>query len=165
LGNAWIVHEVKMVPNADKEIEAVLTFTPATQALVDERFKANLDGLNPVQDSTAKITLTEYRANYLKYSSVAATEQLAVFSEIYYDKGWQATIDGQPAPHFRADYILRAMRIPAGNHTVEFKFHPKSYFLGEKVSLACSLLLVLMIVGTGVWEWKKRDKGQGTSGV
>jgi hypothetical protein len=162
LGNAWFVNEIKTVPNADAEMNAVLSFNPAGQAVVDERFTSALGGLKLTPDSTAKISLTEYRANYLKYVSSAATEQLAVFSEVYYDKGWQAYIDGAPAPHFRVDYILRAMRIPAGNHTVEFKFHPKSYFMGEKVSLACSLLMVLMVIGMGVWEWKKRDKGQGT---
>jgi len=98
----------------------------------------------------------KYRANYLKYSSSASTDQLAVFSEVYYDKGWQATIDGQPAPHFRANYLLRAMRIPSGNHTIEFKFHPQSYFVGEKVSLASSLLLILLVIGTGWFEWRKK---------
>jgi hypothetical protein len=155
LGNAWFVSEIKIVPNADMEMAAISAFNPANQAIVDKRFSNLLDGLKPAFDSTATISLTEYRANYLKYSSSASTEQLAVFSEIYYDKGWQAYIDGQPVPHFRADYLLRAMRVPAGSHTIEFKFHPKSYFLGEKVSLACSLLLVLMVLGTGYWELKK----------
>jgi hypothetical protein len=155
LGNAWFIKDIKTVANADEEIAAISSFSPSNLAVVDKRFSPLIEGFSPVYDSTAKISLTEYRANYLKYASTSAIEQMAVFSEIYYDKGWQAYIDGQPAPHFRADYILRAMRIPAGNHTVEFKFHPKSYFVGEKISLACSLLLVLMILGTGVWEWKK----------
>jgi hypothetical protein len=165
LGNAWFVHELKMVANADEEMAAIIAFNPSNQAVVDKRFNTMLEGLKLSADSTAHISLTEYRANYLKYSSSSSTEQLAVFSEVYYDKGWQAYIDNQPVSHFRADYILRALRVPAGNHTIEFKFHPKSYFLGEKVSLACSLLLVLMVIGTGVWEWKKgtRDEGRGTS--
>jgi hypothetical protein len=148
LGNAWFVHEVKMVANADEEM--------AYEAVVDKRFISSLEGLKLSYDSTAHISLTEYRANYLKYSSSASADQLAVFSEIYYDKGWQAYIDGHPVPHFRTNYILRAMRVPSGNHTIEFKFHPRSYFMGEKVSMACSLLLILMVLGTGFWEWKKR---------
>ncbi len=156
LGNAWFINEVKMVPNADQEIAAITTFNPRLQAVVDERFSNDLSGFKAVQDSTAKIVLTEYRANYLKYTSKASSEQVAVFSEIYYDKGWQAYIDGKTVPHFRADYVLRAMRIPAGTHTIEFKFHPKSYFMGEKVSLACSLLLVLMVIGTGYIEFRKK---------
>lgn len=156
LGNAWFVNELKMVSNADEEISAVSDFNPANEAVVDVRFNHLIEGLKLTTDSAANISLSEYRANYLKYTSTASVEQLAVFSEIYYDKGWQAYIDGQEAPHFRANYILRSMRIPAGNHTIEFKFHPKSYFLGEKVSLACSLLLILMLLGTGYREWKKK---------
>jgi hypothetical protein len=162
LGNAWFVKQIRTVSNADEEIAAVTNFNPASEAIVDVRFSKDFEGLSLTPDSTAKIALTEYRANYLKYQATLAKEQLAVFSEIFYDKGWQAYVDNQPVPHFRADYVLRAMRIPAGNHTIEFKFHPKSYFMGEKVSLACSLLLVLMVIGTGYFEWKKRDKGQGT---
>ena len=162
-GNAWFVRNIKMVANADEEIAAVSTFDPGTEAIIDQRFKDNLEGFRPAADSTATIKLTEYRANYLKYVSSASTEQLAVFSEIYYDKGWQASIDGKPAPHFRADYILRSMRIPSGNHTIEFKFHPSSYFFGEKVSLASSLLLILLALGTGWKEWKKSKQETETS--
>jgi hypothetical protein len=161
-GNAWFVQKITMVNNADEEIAAISNFNPAEVAIVDTRFTDALQGFTAVPDSTASIDLMEYRANYLKFSSKAATEQLAVFSEIYYDKGWQAYIDEKPVEHFRADYILRSMRIPAGNHIIEFKFHPRSYFMGEKISLASSLLLLLLIVGTGFWEYKKgtRDKGQ-----
>lgn len=155
LGNAWFVQDILTVPNADAEISAISSFNPSKQAVVDERFMEHLDGFHATADTSANILLTEYKANYLKYAATTAAEQLAVFSEIFYDKGWQAYIDGDPVPHFRVNYILRAMRIPAGNHTVEFKFHPKSYFVGEKVSLASSLLLLLTILGAGFREWKK----------
>ncbi len=155
LGNAWFVKEFVTVPDADAEIAAIATFKPSEQAVVDERFSALLKDFKPAFDSTAKISLTEYRANYLKYSSTSQTDQLAVFSEIYYDKGWEAFVDGKSAPHFRADYLLRAMVIPAGSHTIEFRFHPKSYFIGEKISLASSILLVLLLAGMGYREWKK----------
>jgi hypothetical protein len=162
LGNAWFVQKVITVPNADDEIAAITTFKPASEAIVDQRFSGNLAGLKIVPDSTAKISLTEYRANYLKYTSNASSEQLAVFSEIYYDKGWRAFVDGKEVPHFRADYILRAMRVPAGSHTIEFKFHPNSYFMGEKISFASSLILILLALGAGWMEWKKAtaDKGK-----
>jgi hypothetical protein len=159
-GNAWFVDDVKIVQNADEEIAAIETFDPAKEAVIDQRFRENLESFDPVKDSSARISLTEYRANYLKYASSASGDQLAVFSEIYYDKGWQAYVDNNPAPHFRANYILRAMKIPAGNHVIEFKFHPKSYFVGEKVSLASSLLLILLAIGTGYREWKKSMKGK-----
>ncbi len=160
LGNAWFVNEIIPVTNADEEINAFGNIDPANEAVVDTRFNSYIEGFNPVPDSSARITLTEYRANYLKYSSTAKSEQFAVFSEVFYDKGWQAYIDGTPAPHIRADYLLRAMKIPEGSHTVEFKFHPKSYYLGEKVSLASSLLMLLLAAGVFYMEWKKK-KGSG----
>jgi hypothetical protein len=158
LGNAWFVKSYKIVPNADTEIAAVSeSFNPGKEAIIDTRFIGNLAGLKLTPDSSASISLNEYRANYLKYTFVSSSEQLAVFSEVYYDKGWQAYIDGKEAPHFRADYLLRAMRVPAGKHTIEFRFHPNSYFLGEKVSMASSLLLLLLACGTGWYEWRKKN--------
>jgi hypothetical protein len=88
LGNAWFVNEIRMVSNADEEIAAVAAFNPAREVIVDNRFSKSVDGLKLSADSTARIALAEYRANYLKYNSSAISEQLAVFSEIYYDKGW-----------------------------------------------------------------------------
>ena len=155
-GNAWFVDSLRIVPDADAEMEALSGMNPAKVAVVDVRFSSFLEGLELSDDTTDRISLTEYRANYLKYSSSASSEKLAVFSEVYYDKGWQGYIDGSPVPHLRANYLLRAMRVPSGNHTLEFKFHPKSYFIGEKVSLASSLLLVLMIIGAGYLEWRKK---------
>jgi hypothetical protein len=154
-GNAWFVGKIKNVANADEEIAAVGNFNPTEEAVVDSRFEKEIEGFKQRADSSARISLTEYRPNYLKYNSSSSTEQIAIFSEIYYDKGWQAYIDEKPVSHFRADYILRALRVPAGNHTIEFKFHPKSYFTGEKVSLASSILLILLITGIGYREWKK----------
>jgi uncharacterized membrane protein YfhO len=92
----------------------------------------------------------EYRANYLKYEAQTQTDQLAVFSEIYYPKGWDAYIDGQKTEHINANYILRAMPIPAGKHTIEFRFYPKSYFTGNKVSFSSSLVLILLLIGAVV---------------
>jgi hypothetical protein len=155
-GNAWFVDSVIVVPDADAEIEALARINPARIALVDIRFGSMLEGLKMSPDTSDHISLTEYRANYLKYVSTASSEKLAVFSEVYYDRGWQAYVDDKPVSHMRANYLLRALRVPAGRHTLEFKFHPKSYFIGEKVSLASSLLLVLMILGVGYREWRKK---------
>jgi hypothetical protein len=161
LGNAWFVKQYTIVPDADAEILAVSSgLKPGQEAVIDARFENDVKGLTLVPDTTAHISLTEYRANYLKYSSIASKDQLAVFSEVYYDKGWQAYIDGKPAPHFRADYLLRAMKVPEGKHTIEFKFHPSSYFVGEKVSMASSLLLLLLALGTGWKEWKRGTRDQ-----
>ena len=157
-GNAWFVPQVSIVPDADAEMAAIAAFDPKNVAVIDSRFSSDLDGFKPASDSAASISLSEYRANYLKYISYAESEQLAVFSEVYYDKGWQAYVDDKPVTHFRANYLLRAMRVPPGNHTIEFKFHPGSYYLGEKISLASSLILVLLVLGMGWIEYKKGTK-------
>jgi uncharacterized membrane protein YfhO len=108
-------------------------------------------------DSAATIALTEYLPNHLTYQTNASTEQLAVFSEIYYAKGWNATIDGKPAEHIRVNYVLRAMRIPAGQHKVEFRFKPEVYTKGESVALAGSVIL-LLVVGFAIFrELKNRE--------
>jgi hypothetical protein len=157
-GNVWFVPEVSIVPDADAEMAAIAAFDPEKTAVIDSRFSSDLEGFKPASDTAATISLSEYRANYLKYTSYAETEQLAVFSEVYYDKGWQAYVDDKPVSHFRANYLLRAMRVPAGNHSIEFKFHPRSYYLGEKISLASSLILVLLVLGMGWIEYKKGKK-------
>jgi len=145
LGNAWFVEEFRLVANADSEITALGKFEPSKTAIIDQLFENEVKGFTPQKDSTAQISLTEYKPNHLSYQSKAATEQLTVFSEIYYDKGWNAYIDGKLTPHFRVDYVLRAMRIPAGEHKIEFKFEPQVYAVGEKISLAGSVLLFLLV--------------------
>ncbi|MBK9358348.1 MAG: YfhO family protein [Bacteroidales bacterium] len=147
MGNAWFVKEVKFVDNADQEIDALTSFSPAQTAIVDKRFSKELQGLSIIPDSSANIELREYQPNKLKYVYNAAGEQLAIFSEIYYAKGWNAFIDGKPVPHFRANYVLRAMVVPAGKHEIEFRFEPTVFFTGEKISFAGSLLLILLLLG------------------
>jgi hypothetical protein len=150
LGSAWFVNHIKWVNNADEEINSLTNFNPADTVVIDKRFEDKLNGHLIARDSTAVITLKEYKPNYLTYASTTGTEQLAVFSEIYYAKGWDAYIDGKPAPYFRANYVLRAMIVPAGKHEIEFKFDPPVYRNGEKISLASSILLILLLVGGGV---------------
>ncbi len=158
LGAAWFVKEYQVVANADSEMSAMTNFNPSQTAIVDQRFKDELSGLSIIPDSTATIRHTAYKANHLTYETKATTEQLAVFSEIYYDQGWNAFIDDKPAPHFRVNYVLRAMRIPAGSHKVEFKFEPAVYMTGEKISLAGSLLLILLFAGISFRELKSLGK-------
>lgn len=161
LGNAWFVEQVQFVDNADAEIDALTDFIPEKTAVVDKRFASSVEGFTYKADSIANIQLVEYQPNKLKYAFASATDQLTVFSEIYYDKGWNAYIDGKETPYFRADYVLRAMVIPAGNHEIEFRFEPKVFAVGEKVAFASSLLLILMLVGlagTGLWKFIKAPK-------
>ncbi len=155
LGNVWFVENYKIVENADEEIAALNNFNPDKIAIVDKRFEDNLKGKEIRNDTLSVIKLTEYQPNHLVYSSNSSADQLAVFSEIYYDKGWNAYIDGKPAPYFRADYVLRAMIVPAGDHIIEFKFEPRVYKVGEKVSLVSSILLILLLIGGLYYESRK----------
>lgn len=158
LDNAWFVNKVRMVENADEEMKALNDFVPAETVLIDKRFADQLTGYVPVVDSAASIMLKTYEPNFLTYTSSSKAEQLAVFSEIYYQPGWDAFIDGKPAAHFRCNYILRGMRIPAGNHTIEFKFEPASYYTGEKIAMAGSGLILLFLAGLIGKEFMNRKK-------
>ncbi|MDR1633017.1 MAG: YfhO family protein [Dysgonamonadaceae bacterium] len=157
-GNAWFVRKAEIAENADAEIASLNTIDPLQTAVVDKRFAGDLKGFTETQpDSTASIILNSYRPNHLIYTSKTNSEQLAVFSEIYYQPGWKATIDGNPAPHFRADWILRAMLVPAGEHRIEFDFRPEGYVVTAYISAIGSFLLLLfLIAGAGYSIWRKR---------
>jgi hypothetical protein len=156
LGAAWFVQDYEVVDNADAEIIAVGEINPASSLVVDQRFGSEIEGKTFGADSSATIALTSYLPNHLTYTTNASRDQLAVFSEIYYPNGWYAFIDGEPVTHFRANWILRAMNIPAGSHTVEFKFQPGIYSTGETISLASSILLLLLVVVYGIFEIRKK---------
>ncbi len=155
LGNSWFVNEIKIVENADEEIKSVTRFNPERTAVIDKRY--NNQFFKFVKDTSAVIQLTKYEPNYLSYISKASSDQLAVFSEIFYDKDWSAYIDGKQVPHMRANYVLRAMKIPAGEHTIEFKNESKIWAKGEKISFIGSILFMLMIVG-GIFYLIKHPK-------
>lgn len=155
LGNAWFVSEVKIVKSPDEEMAALSALSPATVAVVDaSKFPQQKPATYDIAGST--IALTNYSPDELKYRYTATHDGLVVFSEIYYADGWQAFIDGKPAPHLRADYVLRALPVPAGSHTVDFKFEPKSYRVGNGVSLASSIALLLVLVGVGVYVARRK---------
>lgn len=145
LGNAWFVNRIIWVDNANAEIDSLDGFDPAVDAVVSKEFTESLRGLNP--SKTGTIRLTSYSPNKIEYSSDAQGDQLAVFSEIWYgpDKGWQAYVDGKPAEHIRVNYTLRGMKVPGGKHAITFEFKPKSYYLGETISLICSGLLLALL--------------------
>ncbi|MEJ5961245.1 hypothetical protein [Pedobacter immunditicola] len=142
-GNAWFVESVRFAKDADEEMKAISSFDPKREAIVDERYKSLIDPKKITSGgATAMIKLESYHPDHLVYSYSAPTDVIAVFSEVYYDKGWNMYVDKVKKPYFRADYVLRAAQLEAGNHTVEFKFEPVSYYTGEKISLAGSVLLV-----------------------
>jgi hypothetical protein len=156
LGNAWIVSGVQYVKNADEEMKAINSFDPKQEAIVDEQFKKLLDTNALGADPTAFIKMESYHPDHLVYRSSAPRDVIAVFSEIYYDKGWNMYVDEVQKPYFRADYVLRAAQLPAGNHKVEFKFEPKAYYMGEKISLVGSILLLGFLGFACYVESKKR---------
>jgi hypothetical protein len=147
LGNAWFVDNYKIVANADAEIAALKNFKPSMTAIIDKRFENMVSNYKSKKDSASSITMTSYQPNDLIYDSKTSKEQLAVFSEIYYEKGWNVYVDGVLKPYFRTNYVLRGMIIPAGTHKIEWKFEPKVYYTGEKISYAFNILLILVVIG------------------
>ncbi len=146
LGNAWFISEINTVDNANEEIESLNSFNPKTTAILDKRYSQNITDFTLNPDATIKLNQKQYQPNHLTYSLTNITSnQLVVFSEIYYEKGWNAYIDGKIVPHFRANYVLRSMMVPEGTTKIEFKFEPSSYSTGETVAYASSILLLLLL--------------------
>ena len=152
MGNAWFVNDINIVANADDEIAALNDLNVAIEAIVDERFSDQI--IDSLDNTKATIVLTEYKPNYLKYNADSKKDGIAIFSEIYYDKGWNAYLDGKLTSHFRANYVLRGMQIPAGNHLIEFKFEPSTYWIGESISFASSVILLLLLAFVSFKELK-----------
>lgn len=146
-GNAWFVNKVQYVNNANEEIDALDSIIPTETAVVDARFKDVLKGATEsYKDSLSSIRLTSYAPNRLTYETNNAQDGIAVFSEIYYPDGWHVTIDEQPAELARADYILRTMYVPAGQHTIEMRFDPTSLHVTEGIAYGALALLVIGII-------------------
>ena len=158
LGNAWFINSYRIVENANEEIDALNGFNPSAEAIIDKRFESHVSGKTFARDSAAGINLASYHPNRLSYNYRASIEQLVVFSDIYYDKGWKSFVDGEEVPHFRVNYILRGMVLPAGEHTIDFKFEPKSYFAGKKIASASSYVMILLILAAIGWEIRTRPK-------
>jgi hypothetical protein len=150
LGNAWFVPSFRIVENADQEMAAMKEIEPALTAVVNKQFAEYLEGKSFRTDSLSTILLEVYEPNRLQYRYTASSEQLCVFSEIYYPKGWKLYVDDAEIPHFRANYVLRAALLPAGSHSLVFEFHPKAYHAGNKIALASSLLLFLVLGGIAI---------------
>ena len=163
LGNAWFVDTLSFVPTANAEIDALNTFDPASQVVVHEEFKDYIGNFSPRKEGS--IRLTNYQPNQLIYESNSTSEQLSVFSEIWYgpDKGWQAYIDGEPTDHIRVNYALRGMKIPAGQHTIEFRFDPKLYRSGALISNISSVFLLLsLLFGLGFSSYRFLEEARKT---
>jgi hypothetical protein len=155
LGPCWLVKQVVLVKNADEEMKALDRFNPRDTAFVQESFKASIPFM-PQYDSAARIQLVKNDNDVVTYTFEAAANQFAVFSEIYYDAGWKATIDGKEAPIVKVNYVLRGLAVPAGKHNIEFRFEPPGLLIGKKMSLVGLLVTVALLLLWAAMEWKKR---------
>ena len=157
LGGAWFVDDMEVVQDADAEMAALSGFDPSRKAIIDQRFSDQLRNVSFDGAHESRIELVQYEPNYLKYKAkVESGEPLAVFSEIWYPKGWKAFIDGKETGYIRADYVLRAMPVPAGEHIIEFRFEPASYRTGNNIAMASSLVLLLVAASVILIELKKK---------
>lgn len=151
-GNAWFVHRVEKVKSPTEELKRVCEVNTRQTAVI------NITE-NPLQESTfdsaGTINIVDHGPNHMKYESHSEAPGLAVFSEIYYPIGWKAAVDGQPAEIMRVNYVLRALSIPAGEHTIEFRFEPASYFIGNKITQTASWLLLVVVAASLGWSVKK----------
>ncbi len=154
-GNAWMVSDIKWVENANDELDALEQADLKKVAVVDEKFREELLTNGLKADSTAKINLLEYAPNHLKYKSSSKENQIAVFSEIYYPHGWKVTLDGEDVTHGRANYVLRAMNVPAGEHTIEFVFDPDVVHKGRLIGFISTLILFIIALGAVGYHMKK----------
>jgi uncharacterized membrane protein YfhO len=155
MGNVWLVKQLQFVNDADAEMKALDNFNPRDTAIIDKRYQSLVKG-TPQFDSTATIRLTANINDTVRYEFNAATPQFAVFSEIYYDKGWNAYLDGNKADYVRVNYVLRGMSLPAGKHNIEFRFEPDSYKKGNTLSLLSSIIGAILILAAIVVTLKKK---------
>ena len=159
-GNAWFIKELRQVNSADEEIRALDSLDTSTIAVVNSSKFKNINRFDYQLDSTATITLSDYKPNHLTYESQNPNAGVAVFSEMYYPDGWNAYIDGKSLDHFKVNYVLRGLKIPEGKHTIEFKFEPKVVQLGSQITLVSTILLGLVLlggIGFSFWKARKRD--------
>ncbi|MFD0799455.1 YfhO family protein [Maribacter chungangensis] len=160
-GNAWFVKELKEVSTADDEIRALDSLDTRNFAVVNSEVFKNINRFDYQVDSTAAISLVDYQPNHLRYTSENPNAGVAMFSEMYYANGWNAYIDGKPVDHFKVNYVLRALKVPAGNHTIEFKFEPRVVEIGSQITLASTILLGLVVLGgIGFTFWKARKEDE-----
>lgn len=166
LGNAWFVDAYQLVEDPNAEIMALNDFNPADTAIIDKRFAEMVQGKNLERDSNSVIVMEHqkpYNPDYVVYKTKTSKDQLAVFSEVYYAPDWRTYIDGKPADYFRANYILRAMVVPAGEHTIEFKCEAPLLYKLIKVNIGFAILFVLLVAGSLTLYYRKREKEKANS--
>jgi hypothetical protein len=158
-GPCWLVKGIKFVKTPNEEMLALDSTNVRDTAIINDTFRSVVKQL-PVYDSSATIKITERQNDKITYASSAATPQFAVFSEIYYNRGWDAYIDGKKTEYAKVDYLLRGIELPAGKHTVEFRFEPKAYYMGNTISFWCMILIYIALLATIALSFKKSKEPQ-----
>jgi len=157
LGNCWLVKNIQYVKDAGAEMNALGNFNPKDTAVVQEAYRSSIP-FEPAADSAANITLKDYDNDVLTYTFNAASNQFAVFSEIYYKSGWKAYIDGKEAPIVKVNYVLRGLAIPAGKHDIKFEFKPQGYYQGRSITSIFSIVLIVILAAGIFMEWRNRNQ-------
>ncbi|MCX6330260.1 MAG: YfhO family protein, partial [Bacteroidia bacterium] len=157
-GNAWFAEKPVIADNANEEISLLNVINPANEAVIDKIFNDQITKSSYPVEEGEKIELTSYQPNELVYKYSAKSQKLAVFSDIYYPAGWKCSLDGKENKYFRADYVLRAMIVPEGDHEIKFAFEPASFTIGNNISLVSSIVLILLLAGFIVLELKKKAR-------
>lgn len=155
-GNAWFVDKVTFVKDNAQEMQAISSFDPAKEAFVHDEYKGKVNAARLGRPNNADIKLTSYHPDKLQYEYTAPNDVFAVFSEVYYDKGWKAYVDGEEVPIIRTDYLLRGLQLPGGNHKVEFVFDPQTMKISSIVSLIGSIVLVLGLGGAIFISYRRK---------
>lgn len=152
-GPCWLVKGIRWVDNGNEELRALDNTDLRDTAIIENKFQPQIP-FPPVPDSGATIRLVENRNDIIDYKVSAKTNQFAVFSEVYYDKGWEAWLDGKEVPYCKVNYILRGMPVATGDHSIEFRFDPPIFRLGNWISVWCSLIAYLLLIASGIFTWR-----------
>ena len=148
-GSVWFINNIEWAKNADDEMAKMSDFDSKNTVIIDERFKEYANGVTPSNSTQNTIALSSFHPDNMVYNSNSSKDNFAVFSEIWYkgNEDWKAYIDGKEAEFIRVNYLLRGMKIPSGQHEIKFEFHPTSHYVGSKISLVSSSIIILMLIG------------------
>jgi uncharacterized membrane protein YfhO len=160
LGPAWFVKAVRYEQTSEAVMNALTNFHPKDTAILFSKDQP-LVSYTPSADSSGSIHLDKQDNDEITYTSDAPVSRFAVFSEIYYDRGWKAYVDGKETPILRTNYVLRGLSVPAGHHSIRFVFHPASFYTGKTIALLAGIVVLLLIIGAIVQTWRKRTLGTG----